>query len=188
MLPMSRPTIRPPENTRVPTVVAVVVAVVAAGCSAGTPASSTTTPANRVDCSGVIAFQEQPSPEFFRRVVDVVALPVDPLDFGRDGEPGTPYEGLRFAKFGLIIRADHAVNIEIVEVEPGRALMQWTPLQDPDRPSTALDVGPCPGDGHAWIVFSGGLWVSNDPTCVTLAITSAGRTEKARLGVEVPCP
>ena len=98
------------------------------------------------------------------------------------------YEGLRFAKFGLIIRADRAVTLEIVNVQPGDAVMAWTPLEDPDRPATRIDVGPCPGDGNDWIVFSGGLWVSDDPTCVTLAVTTGGHTEQVRLGVEAPLP
>jgi len=131
---------------------------------------------------------DQPDAWFPRQILDVIALPADPLDLGRDGDPDTPYEGLRFAKFGLLIRADRALTLEIVDVQPGTAVMQWIPLEDPDRPTTRLHVGPCPGDGYEWIVFSGGLWVSNDPICVTLAVAADGRSEEARLGVEAPCP
>lgn len=172
-------------------VLAVVVSVVAAACTAGSTTTTTAMipPANRVECSGVIdAYEGSPDPFFSLRVLDAIALEPGPLDVGREGEPGTPYDGLRFAKFGLIIRADRTVTLKIVDVEPGEAVMEWGPLEDPDRPATRIDVGPCPGDGADWIVFSGGLWVSDDPTCVTLAVTAGGRTEQVRLGVEAPCP
>lgn len=170
-------------------VLAVAVSLVAVACTGGSVATTTLPPANRVDCSGVIdAYENLPDPFFSLRVFDTIALEPGPLDLGRGGEPGTAYEGLRFAKFGLIIRADRAVTLEIVNVQPGDAVMAWTPLEDPDRPATRIDVGPCPGDGNDWIVFSGGLWVSDDPTCVTLAVTTGGHTEQVRLGVEAPCP
>lgn len=166
----------------------VVLVGVAAACTAvtDTTATSTAPPTNRVECSGVIDSSDQPI--FSHLVLDVLALPAQPLDLGRDGEPGTPYEGLRFAKFGLVVSADRAVTLEIVDVQPGTATMEWIPLEDPTGPGTRLYVGPCSGDGSKWIVFSGGLWVSDEPTCVTLAVTADGRTEQARLGVEAACP
>lgn len=175
-------------------VLAVVVSLVTVACTTGSVTTTTTTTAmipaaNRVDCSGVIDTLED-APDvvgFSKRLLDIVALPSVPLDLGREGEPGTPYVGFRFAKFGLVIRADRALTLEIVDVQPGTAVMQWIPLDDPDRPTTRLDVGPCPGDGDDWIVFSGGLWASDEPTCVTVAITADGRTEQARIGIEAPC-
>jgi len=107
-------------------VLAVVVFLVAVACTAGSPAATTTTlpPANRVDCSGVIgSYDNAPDPFFSLRVLDVIALEPGPLDLGREGEPGTPYEGLRFAKFGLIVRADRALILEIMDVQPGNAVM-----------------------------------------------------------------
>lgn len=182
-----QPTFHPSEGLRI---LIVAVAVVATACTAGSSSTTTEgTPAtNRVDCSGVIDTIAQPGPSFSNEVLDVIALPADPLDLGRDGDAGTPYEGFRFAKFGLVIRADRAVTLEIVDVQPGSAVMQWIPLQEPNQPTTQLHVGPCQGDGNEWIAFSGGVWVTDDPTCVTLATTTDGRTEEVRLGVEARCP
>ncbi len=172
----------------------VVVALVGAACSAGktTTTSETTLAvpvANRVRCSGVIdTFEDAPEWEGFATLLDSVVLQSTPLESGREGEPGTPYEGLRFAKFGLVVRADRALTLEILDVRPGRALLEWGPLEDPGRPATRLEVGPCPGEGSAWIVFAGGLWASESPSCVTLAVTDEGGSELARIGIDAPCP
>ncbi len=172
-------------------VLAVVVSLVAAACTAGSVATPTTTmaPATRVDCASLIDTidTDAVTGRYPRRVLEVTAFSNRILDLGRDGEPGTPYEGFRFAKFGLVIRADRTLNLEIVKAEPGIAVMEWGAIRDPGWPTTLLQVGPCPGDGAEWLVFAGGLWVSDEPTCVTLAITADGRTEQVRLGIEAPC-
>ncbi len=173
-------------------VLGVVVAVVAAACTAGPVATTTTTisAATRVDCGSFIdTIDTDPATVSYpRRVLDVAAFPGRVLDLGRDGEPGTPYQGLRFAKFGLVVRAGRALTLEIVKAEPGTAVMEWGAIRDPGWPATRLEVGPCPGDGSDWLVFAGGLWVSEEPSCVTLTVSSDGRTEQVRLGVEAPCP
>ncbi len=172
-------------------VLGVVVAVVAAACTAGSVATTTTTTsaATRVDCGSFIdtIATDPATVSYPRRVLDVAAFPGRVLDPGRDGEPGTPYQGLRFAKFGLVVRAGRALTLEIVKAEPGTGVMEWG-ARGPGWPATRLEVGPCPGNGSDWIVFAGGLWVSEDPTCVTLAASSGGRTEEVRLGVDAPCP
>ncbi|NOY56077.1 MAG: hypothetical protein GXP34_08825 [Actinobacteria bacterium] len=108
-------------------VLVVVVSLVAVACTGGPVAPTTTTlrPATRVDCTSFIdSYENSPDPFFSLRVLDVIALEPCPLDLGRDGEPGTAHEGLRFAKFGLIVRAGRALTLEIVKAEPGTAVME----------------------------------------------------------------
>jgi len=166
--------------------VLLLIALVLVGTSCGgtRPATLRT---NTVQCSGVIdQSSELLAGSRLGVVLDAVALPVDPLQLGRKGEPGTPFEGLRFAKFGLVVRADRTARIAITRVGAGRALLEWGVLAAPDVPTDIVEVGPCDRYGDDWVVFAGGLWVS-EPTCVTLAVTSGGETVEVPLAVEAPC-
>ncbi len=166
----------------------IVVALVAAACSTSAGPTTTTVPASRVSCDAFVdTFEPGDAGWYTQQVFDAIILPGVPLDLGRDGEPGTPYEGLRFAKFGLVVRPDRRVTLEITDVDPGIAVMEWGAFREAGWPTTRLEVGPCPGSGGDWIVFAGGLWVSEEPTCVTVAVGVDGRREEVEIGVEAPC-
>jgi hypothetical protein len=104
--------------------------------------------------------------------LDVVLLPVAPLGIGREGDIGTPYEGLSFSKIGLAVRANSTVRLEANASGRVDVVMQWV-LEDPDHPSNVLIVGPCDAGGAGWLVFAGGFWVS-EAACLTVVATKVG--------------
>ncbi len=137
---------------------------------------------NSVVCSGYIDQLNEPPPSW-HPVLGAVAFPIDPVETGRAGAQGTPYEGLRFAKFGLLVRTNTSVVLEVPKT--GDVLMEWT-LAELGRPANVLRIGPCEGGGADWIVFAGGLWVA-EPMCVVIAVTSGGQAEEAQVGVDHHC-
>ena len=109
-----------------------------------------------------------------------VALPWGHHQLGRSGQSGTDLEGFRFSKFGLLVRRDRSVSLEVVRA-PGEALLDYGHT---DPPALGVRVGPCQSE-HEWVVFAGGVWVT-EPGCVELAAAS-GETASVRLGVGLAC-
>ncbi len=140
--------------------------------------------ANSVDCSSYIHEVDE-LPESTVLVLDGVAFPETPVETGRAGDQGSPYQGYRFAKFGLPVRVGRELVLEVPST--GAVLMEWGRMQRPSQPATLLRIGPCPGAGAEWIVFAGGLWV-RDPMCVPITVTSGERRGQVRVGVDTPCP
>ena len=109
-----------------------------------------------------------------------VALPSGHHQLGRSGQAGTDLEGFRFSKFGLLVRRDRIVSLEVVRA-PGEAVLDYGHAETPLR---GVRVGPCRSD-REWVVFAGGVWVT-EPGCVELAAAS-GETASVRVGVGLPC-
>ena len=139
---------------------------------------------NEVDCSSYIDELNEVL-ESWTPVMGVVAFPVNPVETGRAGLAGSPYEGYRFAKFGLVVRANRELKLEVPQT--GNVLMEWGTLKRPNRPATSLKIGPCDGSGKDWLVFAGGLWVV-ETMCVPITVTSGEQREMVQVGVDTMCP
>ena len=111
-----------------------------------------------------------------------VALPSGSLQLGRMGSAGSKFEGYRFAKFGLLVRRDRAVSLEVLN-SGDRAVLEYV---HPDVGARKLSVGPCSAEHGEWIVFAGGLWVT-EPGCVELAAVSGDERVGVRLAVGASC-
>lgn len=152
------------------------------GCGSGANGQASS---NQIQCGGSID-RVKSAEGLGVAVLDVVVFPVDPVQTGgRVGPTGTPHAGLEFAKFGLLVREGSELTLETDSSGNPRALMEWAPVV-PDRPSEVLTVGPCSAAGEGWLVFPGGVWVS-EPGCVVIEVSSASQTAEARLGVDQPC-
>ncbi len=140
--------------------------------------------ANTIDCSSYIEEIDQ-LPESAIPVLGRVAFPTAPVETGRAGDEGSPYAGYRFAKFGLLVRVDQKLVLQVPHT--GAVLMEWGRMEQPRRPATRLWIGPCPGAGTEWLAFAGGLWVQ-EPMCVPITVTSDGKQGQAWVGVDTGCP
>ena len=111
-----------------------------------------------------------------------VALPLGALQLGRSGSTGSEFEGFRFSKFGLLVRRDRVASLEVAQA-PGEAVLDYV---HPDVGARALSVGPCRSGGAEWVVFAGGLWVT-EPGCVELLAASGDEVISVRFPVGAPC-
>ena len=111
-----------------------------------------------------------------------VALPSGVLQLGRMGSAGSKFEGLRFSKFGLLVRRDRVISLEVVS-SPGKAVLEYV---HPDTPARAVSVGPCISEREEWVVFAGGVWVT-EPGCVEFVAASGNETVRVRLPVGEAC-
>ena len=110
--------------------------------------------------------------------------PERPMQLGRSAPEGSGYEGYRFAKFGLVVRGDRLVSVEVVEADHDAVLKFGS--SSSFAPSHALRVGPCPATLGEWVVFAGGLWVSA-PGCVELVASHDDEVARVRLPVGAAC-
>ncbi len=97
---------------------------------------------------------------------------------------GSGYDGYRFSKFGLVVRGDRLVSLEVVDA-PDDAVLKFGGSAD-FAPSHALRIGPCPAVIGEWVVFAGGVWV-NAPGCVELAASYGDESARVRLSVGTAC-
>jgi len=113
-------------------------------------------------------------------VLDVVALPI-----GRVLQAGPAMEdgpvGRFFAKWGLQVRTDAVLDVRVPDGDD-RFRINWGNFR---RLHTRLHWAGCPGPPR-WLAFAGGYYV-DEPHCVTLLVSSAGRERAVRIGVGVPC-
>jgi hypothetical protein len=135
-----------------------------------------------VSCGWSIAAQPDP-PASYRLVVPNVAVPtLSVLQVGDSGE-ADPAARL-FAKWGLVVRAGAAVDLQVGPGWENRARIGWG---NPAALATAVHVPACPGPSSGpWLHFAGGTWVAQ-PACVPLIVRSQGQEAQMRLGVGVPC-
>ncbi len=116
-----------------------------------------------------------------------LAFPSEAAQYGtRAGEVGSPYEGLRYSKFGLMVQVDEMASLEVVR--PPLVLLDWVPQNQPTS-GEALLVGPCQAIEPGWLVFAGGVWMP-EPACVEFRISDIEqtKTETVRIAVGVSCP
>ena len=143
-----------------------------------------------VPCSIAIDEVDDVGPTYFAHGLNggFVALPSEgwwpsrALQWGRMGPAGSEFEGFRFSKFGLLVRRDRAVSVEVVNA-PGRAVLEYV---HPDVPARKLSVGPCPSEHGEWVVFAGGVWVT-EAGCVELVAASGDERLRVRLAVASVC-
>jgi hypothetical protein len=136
-----------------------------------------------VPCSIAIDAVDDMSPSYAPQGAQggFVALPSGQIQLGRSGSAGSAFEGFRFSKFGLLVRRDRLVSLEVVGSH-GDAVLEFV---HPDTPAHAVRVGPCRSD-REWAVFAGGLWVT-EPGCVELVAASGGESVGVWLPVGAPC-
>ena len=164
---------------------AVVVLAVLTGCSGGEDESTTVV----VPCSSAIDAVDDAGPSYVTHGSDggFVALllggwlPSGVLQLGRMGETGSEFEGFRFSKFGLLVRRDRLVSLEVVN-SPDEAVLDYV---HPDIRARSVRVGPCISE-REWVVFAGGVWVT-EPGCVELVTASGNETVRVRLPVGEAC-
>ena len=165
-----------------PAALLILLAAAALGCGSGADGQ---TSRNQIQCGGSIDRVDS-ADGLGVTVLDVVVFPVGPVQTGgRVGPTGTPHAGLEFAKFGLLVREGAVLTLATDSSGHPRALMEWAPVE-PNRPSEVLTVGPCTEAGEGWLVFPGGVWVS-EPGCVVIEVSSASQTAEARIGIDQPC-
>ena len=165
---------------------ALFVLAVLSGCSGGEDESTTVV----VPCSSAIDAVDDVGPSYVTHGSDggFVALPSSGwlpsgvLQLGRMGSAGSKFEGLRFSKFGLLVRRDRVVSLEVVS-SPGKAVLEYV---HPDTPARAISVGPCISEREEWVVFAGGVWVT-EPGCVEFVAASGNETVRVRLPVGEAC-
>ena len=160
-------------------VMALVVVVASSGCSGGDGSGTVAVP-----CSIAIDAVDDAGLSYRTHGLDggFVALPAGQLQLGRMGEAGSEFEGFRFAKFGLLVRRDRTVSLEVVN-SPDEAVLEYV---HPDTPARSMSVGPCRSELGEWVVFAGGVWVT-EPGCVELVATSGDEDVRVRLPVGHPC-
>jgi len=169
------------------------VAVVAAlaGCSGdGKHPAAVQEPATvDVPCSQAIEAVDRVGPSYVRHgsAGGFVALPgegllpSEVLQLGRTGSGGSELEGFRFSKFGLLVRRDRSVSVEVIG-SPGKAVLEYV---HPAVSARVVRVGPCSSE-REWVVFAGGVWVT-EPGCVEVLAASRGESVPVRLPVGAPC-
>ena len=165
------------------------VAGLVASCGAGERAGETIEdrlPDRSVECWAAIDVVEDPGPSY--RVhgsgEGFIALPaVEALQLGRWGPKDSGYEDHRFAKFGLPVRRFRQATIGIARA-PGEALLSF----GGSEPASveALTFGPCGSDGGEWVVWAGGIWVT-EPGCVELVARSGNEEISVSLPVGASC-
>ena len=123
-------------------------------------------------------------PSYFAHGSDggFIALPSRALQLGRMGTAGSEFEGFQFAKFGLLVRRDRLVSLEVVNSR-GEAVLEYV---HPDTPARVVRVGPCRAEHGEWVVFAGGVWVT-EPACVELVAASGEERLRVRLAVASAC-
>ena len=171
--------------------VLVVAAALVAGCSGGKPAPGAVTEAATVEvpCSQAIDAVDDIGPSYLAHGSGggFVALPSDGwspsgvLQLGRLGSEGSDLEDFRFSKFGLLVRRDRSVSVEVIG-SPGKAVLEYV---HPDAPARVVRVGPCSSE-REWVVFAGGVWVT-EPRCVEVLAASGNESVLVRLPVGAPC-
>lgn len=154
---------------------------------APTPAGASAEPSlapgvGLVSCASSIAGLPDP-PGDYRLVVRNVAVPT--ASVLQVGDPGETDPAARlFAKWGLVVRAGAAVDLQVGPGWEDRARLSWG---GPALSAAAVHVPACPAPSSSvWLVFAGGTLVAQ-PACVPLIVRSQGQEAQVRLGIGAPC-
>jgi hypothetical protein len=153
-----------------------------------TPAPTTVSPGTRssmpagtvLDCTGPIGTYPT-RPAGARSVLDVVAFYNDhPVQQGSDST--APYG--HFAKTALVVRVGGSARVAVAPLWRDRASITWG--NHAAEWTTDLTVPPCPGPTGGWLVFPGGLSVT-ESACMALTVTAGTRRATVWIGVGRPC-
>jgi hypothetical protein len=164
-----------------------------AACSGATNHRSTTPTSSSKQGAGaphvtltcIEGFPEvAPTPEL-TVVLGVVALPTAEtmaaaLQTSASGEVD-PSARL-FAKWGLYVRADAALELIVPDEVADRFSIGWGP---PAPRTRRLVVDRCRGNSE-WLAFVGGYWV-RDPGCMPLLVRTGGQEQRVLIGIGAPC-
>jgi hypothetical protein len=141
-----------------------------------------------LDCSRPIDAMVAP-PQGFEAVGDAVALQTsasapDAIQAGVTGD-GDPVRRL-FAKTPLLVRPDEQSEVLVAPEWINRAFVWWGNTGG-QEPSARFVVGPCHTGSTKWIVFPGGITVS-EPGCIELIVRHDGTDNRVSLGIGAACP
>lgn len=163
-------------------------ALVTSSCTSGGSEFGRGLSSAELDCAAAIDAIAAP-PENYQVIRGAVALPDSSVrhELGRTD----PESGMRFAKMGLLVRPGETSSITVSpDHDDAEILIGWgiTAVGEPPSPPPVerLVVPRCESDS-AWVVYAGGVWVS-EPACVGLTVSSGDRDELIRLPIATDCP
>ena len=124
-----------------------------------------------LDCSSYIDVVSD-LPEGFRVVQEVSAINSTIVhQQGRQGTDAAAESALRFTKIALLVRPNQRFQVSVGEGSPETTRVGWSSATS-SSPVQRVSVGPCAGDSDRWLVFAGGVWVT-EPSCVELVFQSS---------------
>lgn len=137
----------------------------------------------QLSCNTSIA-AEPALPAGYRLVLRGLAVPVVRVLEVHETGAAEPTNRL-FAKWGLVVRAGVALDLQLKPGWADRARISWGSSA---APGVAVHVPACqpPSGKGRWLVFAGGTWVKQ-PACVPLIVRFRGQVVEVPLGVGVPC-
>jgi hypothetical protein len=187
---------------RQPAAVACLVLLATAGCtSSGDSGRHAGPPSSAADTTGVdkplpvagaviqlscqTSILAEPAPPVdYQLVLPGVAMPVARVLEAHPTGAAEPTNRL-FAKWGLVVRAGTALDLQLLPGWEKRARIRWG---SSDAPGVAVHAPACqaPSGTGQWLHFAGGTWVT-EPACVPLAVQSQGHAIDVPLGIGVRC-
>lgn len=159
-----------------------------AGCTTDGADSVRFLSSTELDCAATIDALDA-APEDYQAILDSVALPE--TDSQHEMGRTDPESGMRFAKMGLLVKSGKASTIT-VNPDSGDATIRigWGTIavgEPPSPPPVEQIVVPRCESDSAWIVYAGGVWVS-EPVCVGLTVSSGDRSESISIPIDTDCP
>ncbi len=138
-----------------------------------------------LDCSSYIDVVSD-LPDGFRVVQEVSAINSTIVhQQGRQGTDAALESPLRFSKIALLVRPNQRFQVSVGEDSPGSTRVGWSSATS-NSPVQRISVGPCPDDSDLWLVFAGGVWVT-EPSCVELVFRSSNATTSVLLSIAEQC-
>lgn len=100
---------------------------------------------------------------------------------------GAAYQGLQFAKVGLILKARSVFTLSVPAQMRGAMKIGWS-----NRGYTLADELEIPGcNPHQangdWLVYPGGFWLK-EPGCIPLEVTTGQTNLTIYIPIGKPCP
>ena len=138
-----------------------------------------------LDCSSHIDIVSD-VPEGFRVVQEVSAINSTIVhQQGRQGTDTAPESPLRFSKIALLVRPNQRFQVSVGEGSPESTRVGWSSATS-SSPVQRISVGPCTGDSDRWLVFAGGVWVT-EPSCVELVFQTPNASTSVLLSIAKQC-
>ena len=138
-----------------------------------------------LDCSSYIDVVSD-LPEGFNVVEGVSAIHSTIVhQQGRQGTDDDPESPLRFSKIALLVRPNQSFQVSVGENSPEPTRIGWSSATS-NSPVQRISVGPCPGHSDRWLVFAGGVWVT-EPSCVELLFQTPNASDSVWLSIAEQC-